>query len=458
MDKVLSYINDNKDKHLNELFDFLRIPSISSVPDNALHVRECALWLLDNIKNIGIEDSRLMETPGHPIVYGQWLDAGPEAPTVLIYGHYDVQPVDPLELWKTKPFEPAIRNGKIYGRGTSDDKGQLFTHIKAIETHLAVYGKLPVNIKLLIEGEEECGSNNLEDFIKQNKDLLKCDTVLISDTEWFSDGLPSICYSLRGISFVEVTVTGPNRDLHSGTFGGAVDNPIQVLANLISKLKDEYGRITIPGFYDDVLELSQEERDGFKQLPFDYDEYCNDLEIKGGNGEYGYSTLERTWARPSLDLNGIYGGYTGEGAKTVLPSLATAKISMRLVPHQNHHDISEKISKYLTKIAPPTVKIKVNVLHGGNPVLVPRDSNGVKAAMISLKEAFGIDPVFMREGGSIPIVNVFGLELDSPTVLMGLGLPGDNIHSPNESFAVDNFYGGIKASALFFDEYSKFTR
>lgn len=455
MDRVVSYIEQNKQRHLDELFEFLRIPSISSEPDNALHVRECALWLLDNLKSIGIENSRLMETPGHPIVYGEWMNAGPDAPTVLIYGHYDVQPVDPLDLWKSKPFEPVIRNGKIYGRGTSDDKGQVFAHIKAIETHLAVHGKLPVNIKLLIEGEEESGSNHLEDFIHSHKDMLKCDTVLISDTEWFADGLPSICYSLRGISYVEVLVTGPNRDLHSGTYGGAVDNPIQVLAGMIAKLKDEYGRITIPGFYDDVLDLTIEEREGFKKLPFSNDEYCKDLDIAGGNGEFGYTTLERTWARPSLDINGIKGGYIGEGAKTVLPSIASAKISMRLVPHQNHHDISEKITSYLNKLAPPTVKVEVNSLHGGNPVLVPRDSKGVTAALASLKSAFGVDPVFMREGGSIPIVNIFGLELNAPTVLMGLGLPGDNIHSPNESFAVDNFYGGIKASAYFFDEYSK---
>ncbi|MBX3043980.1 MAG: dipeptidase [Candidatus Kapabacteria bacterium] len=454
MDRVLSYIEANKERHLAELFDFLKIPSVSSVPDNALHVRECALWLVDHIKNIGIENCRLMETPGHPIVYGEWLSAGNDAPTVLVYGHYDVQPVDPLELWKSKPFDPTIKDGKIFGRGTSDDKGQVFTHLKAIETHLAIHGKLPVNIKLLIEGEEECGSSHLEDFIKENKDLLNCDTVLISDTEWFSDGLPSICYSLRGISYIEVFVTGPNRDLHSGTYGGAVDNPIQVLAEMIASLKDSYGRITIPGFYDDVLELSDDERNGFKLLPFDYKEYCDDLEVGGGNGEYGYSTLERTWARPSLDVNGIVGGYTGEGAKTVLPSKASAKISMRLVPHQNYQDISNKITEHLLKIAPPTVRVEVSQLHGGNPVLVPRDSIGVKAAMTALKTAFGIDPVFMREGGSIPIVNVFTLELNSPTVLMGLGLPGDNIHSPNESFAVENFYGGIRASAIFFDEYS----
>ncbi len=458
MDRVLAYIEANKKKHIDELFDFLRIPSISSVPDQALEVRECALWLMDNIKKTGIEDCRLMETPGHPIVYGQWMDAGENAPTVLIYGHYDVQPVDPLELWKSKPFEPVIRNGKIFGRGTSDDKGQLFTHLKAIETHLAVHGRLPVNIKLLIEGEEECGSSHLEEFIKANKEMLRCDTVMISDTEWFADGLPSICYSLRGISYVEVTVTGPNRDLHSGTFGGAVDNPIQILAGMISKLKDEYGRITISGFYDDVLGLSDEEREGFKKLPFDYEDYCKDLEIEGGSGEFGYSTLERTWARPSLDINGIYGGYTGEGAKTVLPSVASAKISMRLVPHQNYQDISDKITKYLQSIAPPTVKVQIKPLHGGNPVLVPRDSEGVKAAMTALKTAFGVEPVFMREGGSIPIVNVFSLELEAPTVLMGLGLPGDNIHSPNESFAVENFYGGIRASAVFFDEFSKLVK
>ncbi len=455
MNNLISFIEKNKEKHLEELFEFLRIPSISSVPDNALHVRECALWLLENIKNSGIEDCRIFETEGHPIVYGQWLGAGDSAPTVLIYGHYDVQPVDPIELWKTKPFEPSIRNGKIYARGSSDDKGQVFTHIKAIESHLSTFGRLPINIKLLIEGEEECGSNHLEDFIKDNKELLRCDTVLVSDTEWFAEGLPSICYSLRGISYIEVFVTGPNRDLHSGTFGGAVDNPIFVLANMIAKLKDEYGRIQIPGFYDDVLELTIEEREGFKKLPFSEKEYCDDLEVDGVNGEFGYTTLERTWARPSLDINGFNGGYIGEGAKTVLPSTASAKISMRLVPHQNYYDISEKITKYLMSIAPPTVKVKVNTLHGGNPVLVPRDSCGVKAAMLALESAFGTKPVFMREGGSIPIVSTFLSELESPTVLMGLGLPSDNIHSPNESFAIDNFYGGIKSSAIFFDEYSK---
>lgn len=455
MDRILSYIESNKKKHLDELIEFLKIPSISSVADNALDVRECALWLRDSIKQSGIEDCRLMETQGHPIVFAQWLEAGKDAPTVLIYGHYDVQPVDPLELWKSKPFEPAIRDGKIYGRGTSDDKGQLFTHLKAIETHFSIHGRLPVNLKLLIEGEEECGSSNLEDFITQNKELLKCDTVMISDTEWFADGLPSICYSLRGISYIELTVTGPNRDLHSGTFGGAVDNPIQVLSSLIHKLKDEYGRITIPGFYDDVLVLTNDERNGFKNLPHNEENYCNDLGIAVTRGEIGYTTLERTWARPSLDVNGIYGGYIGEGAKTVLPSSASAKISMRLVPYQNYQDIIEKITKYLHLVAPPTVKIQVKPLHGGNPVLVPRDSEGVKSAIAALRTAFGTEPVFMREGGSIPVVNTFQTELNAPTVLMGLGLPGDNIHSPNENFAIENFYGGIRASAIFMEEFAK---
>jgi len=453
MNEVLNYIESNQERFLEELITFLKIPSISSVADHDKDTAACADWLIEHIKSTGMKDVRLYETAGHPIVYAENLEAGPDAPTVMVYGHYDVQPVDPLDLWDSPPFEPVIKNGKIYGRGTSDDKGQLFMHIKAVEAFLKTNSKLPLNIKFLIEGEEEAGSNHLDEFIENNAELLKCDTVLVSDTEWFADGMPSICYSLRGIAFVEVTVTGPNRDLHSGTFGGAVDNPLNVLSWIVSQLKDRYGRVAIPGFYDDVLPLSQEERDAFKKLPHDEKEYCKDLEINQTFGETGYTTLERVWARPSLDLNGIYGGYTGEGAKTVLPTHATAKISMRLVPHQKHDDISRKIGDYIHQICPPSVKVKVDVLHGGNPVLMPIDSKGVKVAMVALKDAFGKESVFMREGGSIPIVGTFSEVLKAPTVLMGMGLPGDNIHSPNESFAVDNFYGGIKASALFLDKF-----
>ena len=453
MNEVLNYIESNKEKFLGELIEFLKIPSISSVPEHDKDTAFAANWLVEHFKSIGIDNVRLYETEGHPIVYAEWLNAGKDAPTLLVYGHYDVQPVDPLDLWDTPPFEPTIKNGKIYGRGTSDDKGQVFMHVKAAEAFLKTEGKLPLNVKFLIEGEEEAGSNHLDDFIKNNTDLLKCDTVLVSDTEWFADGMPSICYALRGIAFIEVTVNGPNRDLHSGTFGGGVDNPLNVLSWLVSKLKDRYGRITVPGFYDDVLPLTQVERDAFKKLPFDEAAYCKDLGIEQTYGETGYNTLERVWARPSLDLNGIYGGYTGEGAKTILPSYATAKISMRLVPHQDHADISRKITDYLNEICPPTVSLKVDVLHGGNPVMMPIDSKSIKVAMDALKDAFGTDPVFMREGGSIPIVGVFDEILHAPTVLMGMGLPGDNIHSPNESFAVDNFYGGIKAAAHFFDKF-----
>lgn len=455
MEKLFSYIDENKERYVSELVEFLEIPSISSLSEHNEDTLSCANWVVDHIKSIGIENAKLVPTPGHPIVYAEWLEAGEDAPTVLIYGHYDVQPVDPIELWTTKPFEPTIRDGKIFARGASDDKGQVLVHLKAIESLFKIYGKLPINIKLMIEGEEEAGSSNLETFIENNKEMLKCDTVLVSDTEWFADGLPSICYSLRGISFVEVKVIGPNRDLHSGTFGGAVDNPINVLAWMISQLKDSYGRITIPGFYDDVVDLTVEERDGFKELPFDLDEYKKDLDVKELHGEIGYTTLERTWARPSLDLNGIKGGFIGEGAKTVLPSEASAKISMRLVANQTADDITQKILDYLVKLAPPTVKVEVNELHGGNPVLVKRDGIAISTAMEALEAAFGTKPVFMREGGSIPIVEKFESVLNAPTVLMGLGLPGDNIHSPNENFDLKNYIGGVAASAMFLKNITK---
>lgn len=452
---AINYLNSNKEIFLNELFEFLRIPSISSESDHDNDTKECSIWLANNLKNIGMPRVEIFPTEGHPIVYAENLNAGKDKPTVLIYGHYDVQPVDPLELWTTKPFEPEIRNGKIFARGSSDDKGQVFMHVKAIESFLKSGQELPINIKLLIEGEEEAGSNHLDDFILTHQDLLSCDTVMISDTEWFADGVPSLCYSLRGIVYTEITVTGPNRDLHSGTFGGAVDNPIMVLTKMIASLRDDYGRITIPGFYDDVLPLEQDERDNFNKLPFSYKEWCEDLDVNDGFGELGYSTLERTWVRPSLDINGIYGGYTGDGAKTVLPSKASAKISMRLVPNQKPDDIANKIKEHLFRIAPPTVKLEFKNLHGGNPVMIQRDGKAIKSAMNALRRTYNKEAVFMREGGSIPIVNTFTLALNAPVVLMGFGLPGDNIHSPNESFAVENFYGGIETSINFIEEISK---
>ncbi|MCX8054527.1 MAG: dipeptidase [Ignavibacteria bacterium] len=455
MEELLNFIECNQEKHLEQLKEFLKLKSISSEPEYKEEVRRTAMWLKIHLSKIGFEKTQIFETKGHPIVYAEWLGAGPNAKTVLIYGHYDVQPVDPIEEWNTPPFEPTVIDGKLYARGTADDKGQIFAHIKGIEAHFQTYGKLPVNVKLLIEGEEEAGSGNLDEFIENNKELLKCDTVLISDTEWYTFGLPSICYALRGISFVEVKVIGPNRDLHSGSYGGAVDNPIFVLAKMLTMLKDERGKIIIPGFYDDVIKVSEEERKHFKNLPFSEDELKKSIEVEELSGEIDFSVLERIWIRPSIDVNGIKGGYIGEGMKTIIPSEASAKISMRLVPNQNPQDITEKLSKYLISIAPKSVKVIVNPAHGGNPVITPIDSPGIKAAVKALEVAFNKKPVFMREGGSIPVTDTFSKMLGAPPVLMGLGLPDDNIHAPNEKINLENFFGGIKASAVFLCEYSK---
>lgn len=455
MEKVLGYINNNQKRHLDELFDFLRIPSISSEEQHKQDVLRAALWLVEDFKRIGIDNVRIIETPGHPLVYAEWNGAGSDAKTILYYGHYDVQPVDPIELWETAPFEPFEKNGKIVARGSADDKGQLFVHLKAVESYLKTNGNLPVNIKFIIEGEEEAAESHIDEFIEQNPELLKCDSVVVSDTEWFYYGMPSICYGLRGIAYFEMEITGPNRDLHSGTFGGAVDNPINVLSWMITQMKDRYGRITIPGFYDDVLELTEEERNNFLKLPFKVDEYKKDLDVREVNGEIGYTTLERTWARPTFDINGIKGGYIGDGQKTVLPSKASAKFSFRLVPNQKAAEISKKVVDYVTKLAPPTVKVKITPMGIANPVLVDPHSSAVKSAIIALNQAFGKEVVFMREGGSIPVVETFTKVLKAPVVLMGLGLPDDNIHSPNESFSIENFLGGIKASAIFINEFAK---
>lgn len=455
MDKILNYIENNKDRHLKELIEFLKFKSISSKSEHRNDMLNAAEWLFNNMKNTGIDYVEIIPTKGHPIIYGEWLKAGVNKPTVLIYGHYDVQPVEPLELWDSDPFEPVIRNGKIFARGSADDKGQMFTHVKAVEAYLQTVGELPVNVKFLIEGEEEAGSSNLDKFILNNQEQLKADIALISDTEWFAKDMPTICYGLRGITFFEMTLTGPNRDLHSGSFGGAVDNPINVLANIIAKLKDEYGRITIPGFYDDVQELPLSERKEFEKLPFNLEDYKKDLGINEVYGEIGFTTLERTWIRPSLDINGIFGGYTGEGAKTVLPSKATAKISMRLVPNQKADDIAEKVRKYIKQLVPPTMKLELEVLHGGNPVVVPFDSKAVKTAEVALRKAFNKEVVYMREGGSIPVTELFQDVLNAQPILMGLGLPSDNIHSPNENFEIENFFGGIRASAYYLNELVK---
>ena len=456
MKNVLEYTEKNKERYLDELIDFLKIPSISELPEHKEDVRRAANWIADEMKRIGIENVRLEETPGHPIVYGEWLNAGADKPTVLFYGHYDVQPVDPLDEWNTPPFEPTIKDNKIYGRGTCDDKAQLFVHIKAIEAILKENGKLPINVKLLIEGEEEAGTSNLESFIIDHKELLAADVALISDTKWFNEETPSISYALRGMCYVEVTVKGPFQDLHSGTYGGAVDNPCNVLCSMIARLKDEYGRITIPGFYDDVIELEEDERAGYAELPFDYKKYCKDLSIKDTRGEHNYTVVEQTWARPTLDVNGITGGFQGDGAKTIIPAKASAKFSMRLVPWQKFTDIAEKVEYYLKQLAPPTVEIEVEILHGGDPVMAQRKGEAMNAAMEAMEIAFGKKPVFMRAGGSIPVTGTFQKELNAEPILMGLGVPNDNIHGPNEKFNLPNFFGGITASVLFIEKYAEY--
>jgi acetylornithine deacetylase/succinyl-diaminopimelate desuccinylase-like protein len=455
MSSVLNYIETNHPKHLEELKDFLRIPSISTDPERKGDVLRCAEWVAANMKDIGLENIEIFPTDGHPVVYAEYLHAGKDAPTVLFYGHYDVQPVDPLHLWTNPPFEPTVRDGKIYARGAVDDKGQVFMQLKSLEAHLKTNGKLPVNVKVLIEGEEEIGSVNLETFLRKHAQKLAAHTVLISDTAMFADEVPSLCYGLRGMSYMEITVTGPNRDLHSGVFGGAVANPANALCAIIAKLTDEYGRITIPGFYDDVKALTPEERSEYANLPFDESAYCKELNIPATDGEFGYHTLEKTSARPTLDVNGIWGGFTGEGAKTVLPAQASAKVSMRLVPNQDTNDIAKKFEAHVRRIAPPTVSIEVTNLHGGNPAITPTDSKGVKAALSAMEQAFGKKPFLTREGGSIPIVLLFQKILNAPVVLMGMGLNTENLHSPDEHFTLKNFYRGIIASALFYDEIAK---
>ncbi len=454
MKELDNYIESNRERFLGELKEFLSIPSISNEEDHKNDVRKAAEWLSAELTRIGMENVKIFETEGHPIVYADYLKAG-NKPTALIYGHYDVQPVDPVELWTDPPFTPVVKDGKIYARGSADDKGQIFMHVKSLEAHLKINKGLPINIKVIFEGEEEIGSVNLDKFISKNKDLLKSDYVVISDTSMYDKGLPSICFGLRGLCYMQIDVTGPNRDLHSGTYGGGVDNPINALANIITKLKDKDGRITIDGFYDDVVNLSKKEREEFARLPFDEKKYMKDLDVNGLFGEKGYTTIERVSARPTLDCNGIWGGYQGQGAKTVLPSVAGAKISMRLVPNQNPDKIAQLFEKYISKIAPDSVKVKVTALHGGKPSVTAIDTPAIKAAVKALKDAFGVEPVYFKEGGSIPIVNTFKEELGADAILLGFGLPDDNIHSPNEKFDLDNFYKGISTIAYYYDELSK---
>ncbi len=450
---IKNYLTENKDRFLNELFDLLRIPSVSADSKHAGDVRKAAEYLLEKLKAAGVDKVELCETAGHPIVFGEKI-VNPSLPTVLVYGHYDVQPPDPLDLWTSPPFEPVIKDDKIYARGSCDDKGQVYMHVKAFEA-MTKLNLLSCNIKFMIEGEEEVGSEHLATFVKENKTKLKADVILISDTAIISLDHPSITVGLRGLSYMEVEVTGPNRDLHSGVYGGAVANPINILSKMIASLHDEKGRVTIPGFYDKVAQLSAADREAINKAPFSLDNYKKDLNIDDVKGEDGYTTVERTGIRPTLDVNGIWGGYTGEGAKTVLPSKAYAKISMRLVPDQDHNEISDLFTKHFTSIAPKSVKVKVTALHGGQAAVTPTDSKAFKAASQAFEEVWGKRPIPTRDGGSIPIVALFKKELGLDTVLMGFGLDSDAIHSPNEHYGIKNFMLGIETITAFYKHFSK---
>lgn len=450
---IKEYISSNKDRFLSELFDWLRIPSVSADSRHKGDVRKAAEYLKEKLSAAGVDKVEICETKGHPIVYAEKI-VNASLPTILVYGHYDVQPADPINLWDSPPFEPVIKDDKIFARGSCDDKGQVYMHVKAFETMMKL-NLLPCNVKFMVEGEEEVGSDNLGTFVKENKDKLKADIILISDTALISLEHPSITTGLRGLSYMEVEVTGPNRDLHSGVYGGAVANPINVLCSMIDSLHDENGRITIPGFYDKVAELTAAEREALNKAPFDLNEYKNELGINEIKGEKGYTTLERTGVRPTLDVNGIWGGYTGEGAKTVLPSKAHAKISMRLVPNQVSSEITELFTKHFQSIAPPYVKVQVMAHHGGEPAVTRTDSDAYKAASRAFEEVFGKTPIPTRDGGSIPIVALFKRELGLDTVLMGFGLDSDAIHSPNEHYGVHNFLLGIETIVAFYKQFAK---
>jgi acetylornithine deacetylase/succinyl-diaminopimelate desuccinylase-like protein len=448
---VIDHIQANRDRFVSELKAFLAIPSISSSPAHVGDVRRCAEWTAAEMRRIGLENVRLIETAGHPVVYGDWLHA-PEAPTVLFYGHYDVQPVDPLELWTSPPFEATVRDGEIYARGAADDKGQVFMHLKAIEAHLSKGGRLPVNMRLLIEGEEEVGSAHLDQVIGDNKALLACDVVVVSDSAMFDRDVPSICYSLRGLVYFQIDLRGTTSDLHSGVFGGAVANPAMVLAQLLAQMKDKAGRVKIPGFYDDVRPLSTEEREAWQGLPFNEKRYRQELGAPKLFGEAGYSVLERVWARPTFEVNGLLSGFTGEGSKTVIPAVAMAKVSMRLVPDQEPDRVAELFEAYIKKITPKTVHVTVTRMHGGKPWITDYDTAFVRAAGRAIELGFGKAPVFCREGGSIPVVSTFKEELGVPAVLFGVGLPDENAHAPNERLDLGNFHNGIVASAYLYAE------
>jgi acetylornithine deacetylase/succinyl-diaminopimelate desuccinylase-like protein len=451
LNDVVDFINVSRDRYLDELKAYLAIPSISALPQHAPDIRRCAEWTANEMQRIGLHSVKLIETPGNPVVYGDWLDA-PGAPTILFYGHYDVQPVDPLELWESPPFEATIRDGEIYARGAADDKGQVFMHLKAVEAYVQKQGRLPLNIKFMLEGEEEVGSAHLDDFVRAHKQDLAADVVVISDSPMLERGIPSICYGLRGLVYFQIDLRGTRTDLHSGSFGGAVANPAFVLAQVLGHMKDRSGRVKIPGFYDAVRPLTEEERAEWKKLPFNETKYRKEIGAPRLTGEKGYTVFERVWGRPTFEVNGLLAGFTGEGAKTVIPAVAMAKVSMRLVPDQDPHTIASLFGDYVRKVTPKTVELRLTRMHGGKPWMAEFNNPFVRAAGRAIERGFGKSPVFNREGGSIPVVSTFQEELGIPSVLFGVGLPDENAHAPNEKLDLGNFHNGIIASAYLYQE------
>ncbi len=453
LSEALNHAASNQQRHLDELIEFLRIPSVSTQPERADDVKEAAGWLAAALERAGLENVQVIPTGRHPMVYGDWLHAGENAPTVLIYGHYDVQPAEPLDLWESPPFEPDIRDEYIYARGSSDDKGQVYIHVKAVESYLQTSGRLPVNIRFIIEGEEEIGSDSLSAFVPENREMLAADTVVISDTAMIGKMRPTIVYGLRGMCYIMMDITGPGRDLHSGSYGGGVNNPINALARILARLQDDEGHILIPGFYDKVRPLSERERKILSAFPLDEAAWMEEAGVAQAWGEPEYTLVERLGARPTLDINGIVGGYTGAGSKTVLPSHAHAKVSMRLVPDQDPEEIRRLFVDYVNSLVPPGVRVRYTFRGGGAASVTSLETPAVKAAVVASQRVFGLEPVFMREGGSIPIVGQFQQELGADPVLLGFGLLSDNIHAPNERFYVPHYFKGIETIIRFLAEY-----
>jgi len=454
IDKVLTHLQQNENRHVEQLCDWLRIPSISSLKDHRPDTVRAARFIADELEGLGLEVEIIEPDDGNPLVYAE-SEQRPDRRTLLFYGHYDVQPVDPVDLWDSPPFEPVVKDGKIFARGSSDDKGQLYCHVKALEAYVKEGVDLPVNVKFIIEGEEECGGHTIYEYTETHPDKLACDAVVISDTSLYNESTPGICYSLRGLTYMEIRLQGPGMDLHSGSYGGVTQNPGNAIAEIVAGLKDAEGRCLVPGFYDDVLELEAEEREAFARLDYSDAVLKEETGAPAPFGEAGYTNLERMWARPTCDVNGLISGYTGEGAKTIIPAEAAAKISMRLVPNQDPEKIAAAFKSYVESICPAGVALEVENLHNAEPVLVPRDSELMQAGMRALEQGFEAQPVFSREGGSIPIVGTFQSALKVPVLLLGYGLPTDNIHSPNEKFHLRNFRCGTRTTALLLQEAAK---